>query len=463
MSTTEHFDAIILGSGQAGNPLASALAQAGKKTAIVEAKHVGGTCINTGCTPTKTMVASARVAYLARRGADFGVHTSPVSVDMAKVRDRKRKIVASFRSGNEKRLKSSQNIELMRGRAAFEGPHSVHVALNDGGERRLEADWIFINTGLRSSTPNVEGIGDVPFLDNESVMELDAVPEHLLVLGGGYIGVEFGQMFRRFGSRVTIVQSGAQLLTQEDPEIAGEVKKILEEDGVQVLLNAKVRGVSKDGSSIALRVDVSGSDTVVSGSHLLVATGRVPNTDALNLAAAGIEANEHGFVIVNERLETNVEGVHALGDVKGGPEFTHISYDDFRIIRANLIEGKSATTAGRMVPYTLYLDPQLGRIGMTEKEARKVGYQVRIARMPMTSVARALEMDETRGTMKVVVDGETNQILGAAVLGVEGGEIASIIQVAMMGKLPYTALRDGIFAHPTLAESLNNLFLKFGD
>jgi pyruvate/2-oxoglutarate dehydrogenase complex dihydrolipoamide dehydrogenase (E3) component len=290
-------------------------------------------------------------------------------------------------------------------------------------------------------------------------MELDTVPEHLLVVGGGYVGLEFGQMFRRFGSRVTIVQSAGQLLNREDPDIAEEVAKILRQDGVDILLNATANRVSQSDGSIRLEVQQQGHSTALAGSRLLVATGRMPNSDTLNLAAAGVQTDDHGFIKVNGRLETTAKGVYALGDIKGGPAFTHISYDDFRIIRTNLIEKASATTDGRLVPYTVFIDPQLGRVGVTETEARTQKRNIRVAKLPMTSVARALEVDETRGFMKAIVDGETNQILGAAVLGIEGGEVMSALEIAMMGKLPYTALRDGVFAHPTLAESLNNLFM----
>jgi pyruvate/2-oxoglutarate dehydrogenase complex dihydrolipoamide dehydrogenase (E3) component len=298
----------------------------------------------------------------------------------------------------------------------------------------------------------------VPFFDNISIMELDAIPDHLLILGGGYIGLEFGQLFRRLGSRVTIIQFGGQLLDHEDPDIAEEVTKILRQDGIDVLLNAKATQAEKSGESIQLKIQSQKSSTTVVGSHLLVATGRVPNSDTLNLIAAGIQTDKRGFIQVNDRLETTAEGVYALGDIKGGPAFTHISYDDFRIIRSIVIEKKSASTKNRQVPYTLFIDPQLGRVGLTEKEARAQGRNIRVARLPMSHVARALEVDESRGVMKAIVDAESNQILGAAVLGIEGGETMSALEIAMMGKLPYTALRDGIFAHPTLAESLNNLF-----
>jgi pyruvate/2-oxoglutarate dehydrogenase complex dihydrolipoamide dehydrogenase (E3) component len=290
-------------------------------------------------------------------------------------------------------------------------------------------------------------------------MELEALPEHLLILGGGYIGLEFGQLFRRFGSQVTIVQSARQLLVREDLDVAEEITNILRQDGVEVMLHAEATLVSSSGANIRLAVESqSGSKTLV-GSHLLLATGRVPNSDTLNLAAAGVQTNERGFIQVNDRLETTAEGVFALGDIKGGPAFTHISYDDFRIIRSNLLENRTASTKDRQVPYTVFIDPQLGRVGLTETEARAQNRNIRVARLPMTSVARALEVDETRGFMKAVVDAESSQILGAAILGIEGGEVMSAIEIAMMGKVPYTALRDGTFAHPTLTESLNNLFM----
>ena len=457
MTNPQQYDAIVIGSGQAGTPLSTALAKAGMHTALIERKHVGGTCVNEGCTPTKTMVASGRVAYLARRASDYGVHTGPISVDMAKVRQRKRDIVDSFRNGSQARIEKTPKLELIFGEASFSGPKMVTVRLLDGAQRSISAQHIFINAGTRASRPKVDGLDAVPFLDNISIMELDMLPDHLLILGGGYIGLEFGQLFRRLGSRVTIVQSGAQLVEQEDPDIAEEVTKILRQDGIEVLLNAKATEVGKSGESIHLKIQSRNSTTLV-GSHLLVATGRVPNSDTLNLRAAGIQTDKKGFIQVNERLETTAEGVYALGDIKGGPAFTHISYDDFRIIRSIVIEKKSASTKNRQVPYTLFIDPQLGRVGLTEKEARAQGRNIRVAKMPMTRVARALEVDESRGVMKAIVDAESNQILGAAILGIEGGETMSAVEIAMMGKLPYTALRDGIFAHPTLVESLNNLF-----
>lgn len=457
----EHYDAIVVGSGQAGTPLCRALAEAGMRTVLVEREHVGGTCVNEGCTPTKTMVASARVAYLARRGADYGVQTGPVSVDLKQVRQRKRDIVNSFRNGSQGRIEKTANLDLIFGTASFTGPKSLLVRGKDGSERALTAERIFINAGTRALRPPVEGLDRVPFLDNASIMELDAMPEHLLVLGGGYIGLEFGQMFRRFGSRVTIVQRGTQLLSGEDADVAEEVAKILREDGVEVILQAEVQGAAPAaGGRVDLSVRAAGARDmrILTGSHLLVAVGRVPNTDRLNLAAAGVQTDRQGYVQVNERLETTAPGVYALGDVKGGPAFTHISYDDFRVLEVNLLKGGHATTTGRLVPYTVFMDPELGRVGVSEREARGGGRPIRVAKMPMASVARAREADEPRGLMKVVVDAASGEILGCAILGIAGGELMSIVEIAMMGRLPYTALQNAIFAHPTLAESLNNLF-----
>jgi pyruvate/2-oxoglutarate dehydrogenase complex dihydrolipoamide dehydrogenase (E3) component len=456
---SESYKAIIIGSGQGGKPLAIALAKAGWKTALVERAYIGGTCINYGCTPTKTMFNSARVAYLARRAADYGVHDGAIIVNMAEVRRRKQKVVESFRDSGLKGIKSTPNLTLIRGDACFTAEHEVALKLSNGGTLSLVADKIFINTGGRPAKPKLEGLDAVPSLDSTSIMELDELPGRLLVLGGGYIGLEFGQMFRRFGSEVIIVQRAGQLLGREDPDIAEAVLKIMEEDGIRVLLNTEAVRVTKEGKSIKLTVGTPDGEQILDGTHLLVAVGRKPNTEDLILAAAGVATDRRGNVTVNNQLETNVPGVYALGDVKGGPAFTHISYDDFRIIRTNLLEGGKATTDGRLVPYTVFIDPQLGRIGINETEAKEKSLNVRTAKLEMSHVARAIEMSETRGFMKAVVDATTNKILGAAVLGVEGGELMSMFEIAMMGGLPYTVLKEAIFAHPTLAESLNNLFM----
>jgi pyruvate/2-oxoglutarate dehydrogenase complex dihydrolipoamide dehydrogenase (E3) component len=465
-----HYDAIVVGAGQGGGPLAGAFARAGRRTALIERVHVGGTCINEGCSPTKTMVASARVAYLARRAADHGVlRGSPVQVELRRVRERKQAIVDSFRAGSERGL-ARAGVEMIRGQAGFTGPRALDAS-SDGNVRRLSADLVFVNTGLRPAIPQIPGLRDVPYFTSTSIMELAELPERLIVLGGGYVGLEFAQMFRRFGSRVTVLQHGPQLLPREDEDVATEVSRILADDGIDVVLNADATAVHRTNGEVTVSYRMrEGSgpgeaeaqetrEAVVAGSHLLVAVGRVPNTDDLNLDAAGVETDRRGFISVNERLETTAPGVYALGDVTGGPAFTHISYDDFRVLRTNLLYGGSATTTGRLVPYTVFIDPQLGRVGMTEREAATAGRATRVAKLPMSHVARALEVDETRGFMKAVVDADSRRILGAAVLGLEGGEIATLFQVAMMGGLSYAALRDGVFSHPTLAESLNNLFM----
>jgi len=455
---SRHFDAIIIGSGQGGGPLSTTFAGAGRKTALIEREHVGGTCINEGCTPTKTMIASARVAYLAGRSEVYGVHTGRLSVDMARVRQRKREIVEKFRTSSERSIRQG-GVDLLMGQARFASSHSLEVAMHAGGIFELSADTIVIDTGARPSDPPMEGLDRVQHYNSTTIMELDEVPEHLIVVGGGYVGLEFGQMFRRLGSRVTITERAPQLLSREDPDVAEEVANILRQDGVEVLLEAEATVCGRGGDgAIRLGARTPRGEQMVTGSHLLVAVGRSPNTDDLNLEAAGVTLDKRGFVQVNERLETNVPGIYAIGDVAGSPAFTHISYDDFRILRANLLEGGSRSTKDRLVPYTVFIDPQLGRVGLGEKEARAQGREVRVAKMPMNHVARAIEVDECRGMLKVVVDAETKQILGCAVLGIEGGEIMAMLEIAMMGKLPYTTLRNAIFAHPTLAESLNNLF-----
>ena len=459
MIQERHYDAVVIGAGMSGVPLSSALARAGRKTALIEREHVGGTCVNEGCTPTKTMAASGRVAYLARRAADYGVHTGLPTVDMGTVRQRKRAMVEGFRAANQRRVTEAAGLDLLMGEASFIGPRSLEVRMRDGTVRHLTADTILINTGARPASPPVGGLSSVPALNSTTIMELETVPEHLLILGGGYVGLEFGQMFRRFGSRVTIVQRGSQLLGREDADVATAVLDILREDGVEVLLNAEARRAEQtlDGR-MHLVVQGQDGERMLTGSHLLVAAGRTPNTDMLNVAAAGVQTDSRGAILVNERLQTTMPGIYALGDVTGGPAFTHIARHDSRILKTNLIMGGNATTTGRLVPYTVFIDPQLGRVGLSEAEATKQSRAVRVAKMPMSTVNRALEVGEARGLMKAIVDAETGQILGCAVLGIEGGEIMAMLQIAMIGHVPYTALRDGVFAHPTLAESLNSLF-----
>jgi pyruvate/2-oxoglutarate dehydrogenase complex dihydrolipoamide dehydrogenase (E3) component len=410
------------------------------------------------------MAASARVAYLARRASDYGVETGPVKVHLAQVRERKQKVVERFRSGAEEALEASANLDVIRGEASFIDARTVKVEGAGNEALRLSAEKIFINTGARPVIPTIDGLNRVPFLDSTSIMELDTLPNHLLIVGGGYIAIEFGQMFRRYGSQVTIIERGEQLLAREDSDVAEEVCKILREDGIDVRLKTGTSRVeTNEQGEIQLTISRNGGEATVKGSHLLIATGRRPNTDHLNLGAAGVELDEKGYVRVNDRLETNVQGIYAIGDIKPGPALTHISYDDFRIIQANLLQNGNASIDGRPVPYTIFMDPQLGRVGLTEKEARAQGRSIRVAKLSMANVARGIEFGETRGFMKAIVDAQANQILGCAILGMEGGEVMSVLQVAMMGKLPYTVIRDGVFAHPTLAESLNNLFMAMDD
>lgn len=454
----EIFDAIVIGAGQAGGPLAGAFARAGRRVALIERAHVGGTCINEGCSPTKTMVASARVAYLARRASDYGVQTGPVRVDLARVRERKREVVNSFRAGSERALERA-GVTVIYGAAKFTRSNAISVSTTSA-DRTLGAPLIFINVGQRPARPALRGLEAIRALDSTSIMELSSVPRHLVVLGGGYVGLEFAQMFRRFGAAVTVITKADRLLRREDDDVSAAMRDMLVDDGIDVVLRTHAEDVIADAAGPRLTLSgPEGTPRRIQGSHLLLAVGRVPNTDDLGLDAAGVETDDRGYIRVNDRLETSVPGVYALGDVTGGPAFTHWSYDDFRILRANLLDSGNRTTQDRILPYTVYTDPQLGRIGLTERDARERGHAVRIAMLPMSHVARAIETDEQRGFLKAVVDAKSQRILGAAVLGTEGGEIATMFQIAMLGDLPYTVLRDGIFAHPTYAESLNNVFM----
>jgi pyruvate/2-oxoglutarate dehydrogenase complex dihydrolipoamide dehydrogenase (E3) component len=441
------YDAVVIGSGQAGNPLSQKLADRGWSVALLEQDQLGGTCVNTGCTPTKTMIASAQVAHYARQAARWGVHTGEVTVDLPAVVARKDKVVREWRAGLEKKAEERKNLHLYRGHARFAGPHRLRV-----GEQELEGERIFIDTGARPVIPPLEGLDRVDYLTNATIMELRQVPEHLLVLGGGYIGLEFGQMFRRFGSRVTVVDRGDNLLSHEDPDVSQELQKALEAEGIQFVLNARATRVEKQDGAVVLTWDRGRGAESARGSHLLVATGRRPNTDDLGLENTGVKLNAGGFIRVNNRLETDEPGVWALGDVKGGPAFTHISFNDYQIVYANLIEGKDRTTDNRPVPYAAYTDPQLGRVGLTEKEARASGRKLKVGKIPMAWVARAIERDETAGLMKLVVDADTDRILGAAILSTEGGELVQLLGAVMLAGAPYTLLKGAVYIHPTLAE-----------
>jgi pyruvate/2-oxoglutarate dehydrogenase complex dihydrolipoamide dehydrogenase (E3) component len=457
----QQYGAIVIGTSQGGRFLPVELAKAGQRVALVERGPLGGVCVNRGCTPTKTMVASARLAYQARRAAEYGVRTGPVAVDLAAVRERKRAMVAGARQNYASRLPQDA-LDLIEGEARFTAPKTVEIALTSGGTRQISAPVVVIDAGTRPRPLAIPGAGDVPVLDSTSIMELDELPEHLIILGGGYVGLEFGQMFRRFGSEVTIIQTSPRLMTTEDEDVSDEVAAILREDGITVLTSSTpVRAQPANGGRLRLTVRTQGGERQLEGSHLLASIGRIPNTDALNPGAAGIRLDDRGFIEVDEYLETSVPGVYAMGDVKGGPAFTHLSYDDYRILHANLIRHEKASTRDRIVPYTMFIDPQLGRAGLTEREARAQGRAVKVAKLPMSAVVRAIETGQTRGFMKAVADADSGQILGCAVLGSEGGEIMSIIQVAMLGQLTYTAMADAIFTHPLLAEGLNTLFAKF--
>ena len=410
------------------------------------------------------MIASARVAALARRAKEYGVHCENVSVDLHTVKQRVDRLSIGGRHQIEEKLAGQPNLELIYGEASFaadQAPGSTHtlqVRRTDGSVRLLDATRVFLDTGERPQLPAIKGLGNTPHFDSSSILHLETVPDHLVILGGGYIAVEFAQMFRRFGSAVTILQHGPQLMDQEDEDIAACMAEILQQDGIAILLNAKASRISGRQSSISVAFEGAKGPGTIEGSHLLIATGRVPNTEALHVEHVGVTLTDKNYVQVNERLETTVPGIWALGDVTGGPPYTHISYDDFRILRANLLQGGSRSTRDRLVPYAIFTDPELGRVGLTEKQARQAGRAIQVAVAPMRKVARAAEMAETRGMMKAIVDRNTDQLLGAAILGVGGGEVATELQIAMLGRLSAAQLRECIFVHPVLAEGLHLLF-----
>lgn len=442
---TQRFDAIIIGAGQAGPPLAGRLTSAGMSVAVVERKLVGGTCVNYGCIPTKTLVASAHAAQVARRGADFGVGTGAVSVDMAKVKARKDKIVHDDRHGVESWLQNMDGCTLLRGHARFTGPKTLSV---DG--RIIEADKIFLNVGGRAVVPDIPGLADIDYLTNVGILELDSVPEHLVIIGGSYIALEFAQMYRRFGARVTVVEKGPRLASREDEDVSAAIKDILEAEGVTVALGATAMSVAKRDNGFAL-TPREGADPVL-GTHLLVATGRRANTDDLGLEVAGVQTDGRGYIEVDDQLRTTTEGIWAMGDCNGKGAFTHTSYNDFEIVAANLLDGDPRRVSDRVTTYALYIDPPLGRAGMTEAEVRRSGRKALVGKRPMTRVGRAVEKGETQGFMKVVVDAETREILGAAILGVGGDEVVHCIVDVMTAGLPYTAISRTMHIHPTVSE-----------
>jgi len=441
----EKFDAIIVGAGQAGPPLAGRLTEAGQTVAVIERKLVGGTCVNSGCIPTKTLVASAYAARLARRAAEYGIGTGDISVDMTAVKARKDKIVIGDREGVESWIEGMNGATLIRGHARFEGPHTIRV-----DDRVLEADKIFLNVGGRAVAPDMPGLADIDYMTNVGILELDTVPEHLVVVGGSYIALEFAQMYRRFGAGVTVIEKGPRLTSREDEDVSATIKEVLEAEGIDVVLDANDIRFTKraNGFEVTTR---EGAEPIV-GTDLLMAVGRQPNTDDLGLEAAGVETDRRGYIVVDDQLRTNVEHIWAMGDCNGRGAFTHTSYNDFEIVAANLLDNDPRRVSDRITTYALYIDPPLGRAGMSVDEVRKSGRKALVGKRPMTRVGRAVEKGETQGFMKVVVDAETEQILGAAIFGVGGDEVIHSILDIMTAKQPYTAISRTMHIHPTVSE-----------
>ena len=459
----KHYDAIVIGSGQAGSPLCKELAKAGKHTAIIEKRFVGGTCINDGCTPTKTMIASAKAAHQVAHSAPLGVHISGSHINMKEIKQRKDELVVSWRDSSRNSMEETENLDLFFGTATFTGHKTLSVKLNDGKELELTADLIFINAGTTPMIPEIEGLDEVGYFTSTTLLDVEEVPDHLLVIGGNYVALEFAQMFHRFGSKISVLERGPRIMAREDEDVSAALNEILVNEGLKIYTNSQAVKFERQGELIKATITVNGTEQGINCSHILVATGRKPLTATLAPQVSGIQLDEKGYIQVNEKLETNVKGVYALGDINGGPAFTHIAYNDYIIVYRNLFEGANRSTAGRPLPYCMFTDPQLGRIGLSEKQALEQGYNIKVAKLPMKQVARATETGQTDGFMKAVVDADTRQILGAAILAEQGGEVMSVIQLAMMGGLTYDVLRDGVFAHPTYSESLNNLFMTLED
>ncbi len=445
---TSPYDAIIIGTGQSGPSLAVRLAAAGRRVAVIERKRFGGTCVNNGCMPTKTLVASARAAYVARRAEHWGVVApGEVRVDMRQVKARKDAVVRNSSTGVENWLKTTPRVTVYEGHGRFDGPHTVSV----NGDR-LEAPWIFINVGGRAWHPPIPGLDATPYWNNSSIMDVDFLPEHLVIIGGSYIGLEFGQMYRRFGSRVTVIERGPRVLSREDDDVSGAIRGILEGEGVQILTNCCDFAVERRGGGVAVKVTCEGRRTEVEGSHLLVAVGRRPNTHDLGLDRAGVAVDENGYIQVDDQLRTSVEGVWAIGDCNGRGAFTHTSYNDYEIVAANLLDHDPRRVSDRIVTYALFIDPPLGRAGLTEKEVRRSGRPALLGKRPMTRVGRAIERGETQGFLKILVDAESKLILGAAMLGIEGDEIVHSILDIMYARAPYTVIQRAVHIHPTVSE-----------
>jgi pyruvate/2-oxoglutarate dehydrogenase complex dihydrolipoamide dehydrogenase (E3) component len=442
------YDAAIIGTGQAGPSLAVRLAGAGMKVAVIERKRFGGTCVNNGCIPTKTLIASARAAHIARRAGEYGVMIdSPITVDMKKVKERKDAVVRRSKEGVEKWLKSTENLTVYEGHARFEDAHQVRV-----GDEILEGDKFFINVGGRASTPALPGHDHVSYFNNSTMMDVDFVPEHLIVIGGSYIGLEFAQMYRRFGSEVTIVEMAPRLIQREDVDVSQAISTILEAEGINIRVSAECIALEKRGDKVAVNVDCSAGDKTVVGSHVLIAMGRVPNTDDLGLKNAGVTVDQRGYIQVDDQLRTNVPSIYALGDCNGRGAFTHTAYNDYEIVAANLLDGQPRRVSDRITAYALYIDPPLGRAGMTEAEVRKSGRKALLGKRSMTRVGRAVEKGETQGFMKVLVDAETKEILGASLLGIECDEVIHSILDVMYAKAPYTVIQRAMHIHPTVTE-----------
>lgn len=452
------YDAIVIGSGQAGTPLSKKLAETGRKTALIEQRWVGGTCVNDGCSPTKAMIASARLAYLIGKGDELGVNTGKLKIDIAKILERKDEIVNRMRKNSEDGILQTKNLDLIYGTASFSGDKEIAVALNGGGETMFAAEEIYINTGAKPAIPEITGLDHIDYLTSTSIMELKQIPEHLLIIGTGYVGMEFGQMYRRFGSKVTMLETSKRLMPKEDEDIARAIEEIFVDEGISILKDCQLKEFRKTGKKIKAYAVIDGQKKIITCTHVLVAAGRRPQGEMLNPSKAGVELDKRGFIKVDRFLETTAKGVFALGDVNGGPPFTHIAFDDYRIIIHNISNKAKRDTDNRLLPYCMFTDPQLGRVGITEQEAKKKGLDILVASMPNTAVARAIEMGDTRGLMKAVVDKKTGQILGASILGTEGGEVVTVLQMAMLGGITWQEVHDGVFAHPTFSESLNNLF-----
>jgi pyruvate/2-oxoglutarate dehydrogenase complex dihydrolipoamide dehydrogenase (E3) component len=445
---TEQFDAIIIGTGQAGPSLAQRMTGAGMKTAIIERKLFGGTCVNVGCIPTKALVASARAAHMARRGGDFGVTVGgPISVDMAAVKARKDGIVKQSNDGVTNWLKNMDNLTVYEGHGRFESANSVRV----NGDL-LEAEKIVLNVGGRAVVPDMPGVADVDILTNSNIMDVDFLPEHLVIIGGSYIGLEFAQMYRRFGAKVTVVQRGPRLIEREDEEVSAAVKDILEAEGIDIRLDANCVGLASHASGVAVTASCAPGDEVIAGSHVLLAVGRKPNTDDLGLAAAGVETDARGYVVVDDALQTNVPGIWAIGDVNGRGAFTHTSYNDYEILAANMFDDDPRRVSDRIMTYGLFIDPPLGRVGLTEAQVRKTGRPALVGKMMMARVGRARERSETQGFMKILIDAETKRILGAAILGIGGDEIIHSLLDVMYADAPYTVIQRAMHIHPTVTE-----------